>query len=127
MDPDQIYLKPILLKEKAKLEEMLLPYFKETNASHLKTSSGIDKILYPYLDLYWTEENRFALMILWRNESVGFALVNDFVRCHDFGAQWSIAEFYISPEYRRRGIGKIATHKIFNQWRGKWEIRQKKK
>ena len=36
----------------------------------------------------------------------------------------SIAEFYIIPTFRRRGIGKNVAFQIFKKYKEKWEIRQ---
>jgi predicted acetyltransferase len=52
----------------------------------------------------------------------GFVLVNR----HAFlpGNEWSIAEFFIIRKYRRQGIGKAVAFYIFDQFRGKWEVRE---
>ena len=117
-------MKAVLLTNKPILEKMLQVYFHEMNQynSDKPNENGIYE--YPYLHLYWEEANRFPYFIMNENEPIGFALVNDFVIDENFKAQYSIAEFYIKPAYRKRNIGKQIAYQIFNKYKGKWEIRQ---
>lgn len=107
-------------QEKQDLDSLLQEYLTElSHYSESKTDLN-GRMQYPFLDLYWVEENRFPLKILLNNNVVGFILIND----HCIGsANKSIAEFYIKPEFRRRGYGRKAVIKMFAQYTGNWEIK----
>ena len=57
---------------------------------------------YPYFDAYWEEVDRLPFLIEIDGEVAGICLV----RRRDGG--WSIAEFSVVPEQRRRGVGRGA-------------------
>lgn len=103
--------------EKGLLESLMRTYFEELYP-------GIPANSYAYLDLYWTEAGRHAFKILLGEKIIGFVLVNEWVIDQEFNAKKSIAEFYIQPVFRRRGIGKAVARAIFEQFPGKWEVRQ---
>ena len=79
---------------------------------------------FEYKDLprYWIEPDRHAFFI---HDDVlaGFALVK-------LGSQRSgdprvrdMAEFFIAPEHRRRGLGTEAAHRVWARFPGPWEVR----
>ncbi len=121
---DTIELSPIASEKKEDLKKMLLEYFKEIDDSKIVYTKAGEEIEYPFLDLYWKETKRIPLNILWNNEIIGFILINDWIVYKEFEADKSIAELYIKPDFRRKGIGKKVTYKLFNKYKGKWEIRQ---
>lgn len=112
------------LIEKEALKALMIAYFKEINPSSIIQQSTGEELDYPYLDTYWQDLNRAPYKILYNNTVVGFLLINDWVMHKAFKANHSIAEFYILPAFRRKGIGRKAAFKIFEQMGGKWEIRQ---
>jgi ribosomal protein S18 acetylase RimI-like enzyme len=61
---------------------------------------------YPYLDAYWVEPERLPFLIVDEEQVVGLC----FVRVRDGG--WSIAEFYVVPERRRRGTGRAVVEAV---------------
>jgi predicted acetyltransferase len=73
---------------------------------------------YPYLGLYWKDENRRPYIIQSGQEVAGFALV----RQEHQGAPWQIAEFYIAPKFRRVRVGLIAALSILSEQEGAWRI-----
>lgn len=120
----QIKLSNIEDKDRAGLNRMLLTYFKEIDDSKIVQINGREEIDYPFLELYWKEENRIAVNLLYQEKIIGFALINDWIVSKAFKANKSIAEFYIIPEWRRKGMGKKAAYELFDTYKGKWEIRQ---
>ena len=62
--------------EKEVLKKELILYFQEIDDSKINKDGKLD---YPYLDQYWTDENRIALKIVSTNKILGFVLINDFV------------------------------------------------
>jgi ribosomal protein S18 acetylase RimI-like enzyme len=64
---------------------------------------------YPYLDAYWTEDERLPFLIESDGRAVGVCLI----RIRDGG--WSIAEFAVTPTHRGAGIGRAAVEELVNQ------------
>jgi predicted acetyltransferase len=61
---------------------------------------------YPYLDDYWTEDERLPFLIELDGRPVGVCLV----RMRDGG--WSVAEFAVVASQRRSGIGRAAVEAL---------------
>lgn len=117
----KIILKEFLATEKETLKKNLLFYFQEIAPDKINKQGKLD---YPYLNQYWTDDKRLALKIASSDKLLGFVLINDYVINQKFKATKSIAEFYIKPTFRRRGIGKNVAFQIFNKYKEKWEVRQ---
>jgi predicted acetyltransferase len=79
--------------------------------------SGV--FVYRYFDAYWIEPERLPFWIKANEEVAGFALVR---RCDD--GVYDMSEFYIKPEYRRRGIGGDTARAIFTRFPGRWTVSQ---
>jgi predicted acetyltransferase len=74
---------------------------------------------------YWLEEGPEHRVLLLREhrQVVGFAMVG--LRPAAWmspGMDACISEFYVVPTARRRGIGEAAARRIFERWRGRWEV-----
>jgi predicted acetyltransferase len=54
---------------------------------------------YRYFDDYWTDAARVPFAVWLGAGLVGFCLLRD------AGDRWEIAEFYVAPDQRRRGVG----------------------
>ncbi|MEM6317631.1 MAG: GNAT family N-acetyltransferase [Bacteroidota bacterium] len=119
-----IDLIPIKKEEKHSLEAQLYAYFQEIDTTKIVAKNGKSTINYLYLDSYWSEDKRTPFFILANGSSVGFVLVNDWTVEKSFDADFSIAEFYIQPTFRRKGIGNAAAHQLFDTFKGRWEVRQ---
>ncbi len=61
---------------------------------------------YPYFDAYWSESERLPFVIEADGEAAGLCLV----RVRD--DEWSIAEFYVTADRRRRGVGRAAVESV---------------
>ncbi len=116
-------LTTIQLIDRKKLEALLIAYFKEIDTSKIKSESSIE-LDYPFLDLYWKDKNRQPFFIEYKDENIGFVLINDWIVNKEYNATYSIAEFYIKPSYRRNSIGNTIAQELFTRFKGKWEIRQ---
>jgi predicted acetyltransferase len=77
---------------------------------------------YNYLDNYWQQENHFPYFIKVNSRLAGFVLVNDYDEIN-IKTNYVVAEFCILYKYRRNGVGKYAAQYIFNQHRGKWQLK----
>ena len=76
------------------------------------------------LSSHWAKE--WSIFLFFKDKiPAGFCVVNhgsmiekDALHIHD------IAEFYITPFFRKNGIGKECAHKIFYKYPGVWQVRQ---
>ncbi len=113
--------------EKEALRILLTAYLSELRQYNTDSIPEHRPIDYPYFDQYWLEEERIPLLFKQAGENIGFALLNDFVLCPPFDATISMAEFYILPAFRKKGIGLALAQRIFKAYPGKWEIREMEK
>lgn len=106
------------IEEKPILKNLIYEYQQEL----LNTDDPGD---YKYLDTYWQKDNRYPYLIEINDKIVGFVLINRHVLITNKG--FNVAEFYIHPEFRRKGIGQSVALDIFLKFIGEWEVRVKKK
>ena len=67
---------------------------------------------YKYLDSYFAESDRFAYFIYADDTLAGFALLNKYHECKR-PIDWSVAECFVSYNFRRQGIASEAMAQIF--------------
>lgn len=79
---------------------------------------------YPYIDNYWNEEGRYPFFIRVDGKLAGLVLVRSCCEYNDLPDPHNIAEFFVMKKYRHKGVGKAAAGKIFDTFRGGWEIAQ---
>ena len=112
------------IEEKEILVELLLEYFKEIDNSKVRKTEKGEVIDYEYLDLYWLEPNLTPFTVVINEEIIGFVLLNNWTLNKEFNADKTIAEFYVKPHFRRSGVGTKVAYKLFEIYKGKWEVRQ---
>ena len=90
-------------------------------------SQYIDNILnddcsfdYKWFNNYFTDSDRDAYIIKYKNKIAGCVFVNENLKFHKTGK--CIAEFLILPSYRRLHLGKKVAYDIFNKYPGEWEV-----
>ena len=77
---------------------------------------------YAYFDLYWSEpETRWPFWLRADGANAGFALV----RKEGPSGRTQIAEFYVAPAYRRKGVGLAAARHVIARFPGQWQITQR--
>jgi predicted acetyltransferase len=69
------------------------------------------------LRTYLAYEDHWPLALRSNSEIVGFALVRK-----SQPDTFVIGEFFIKPEFRRLGIGKLAVQQILQMFTGNWEV-----
>jgi predicted acetyltransferase len=104
--------------EKSVIAGMMQPYLHELSAFTNQKPGGNGRYQYPFLELYWHEQGRHPLVIRNGRAVIGFALVRE------VKGGTTMAEFFIKPEQRRHGHGRVAAQKIFRMFPGKWAVRQ---
>ena len=112
---------PVTIEDKSVLGNLLELY--EYDSSEFSGSEANEHGLYgyKYLDHYWAETGRHAFLIRVSGRIAGFVLVRD---SSNTGDTHSVSEFFVMRKYRRRGIGKIVAHRIFDMFPGRWHVAQ---
>lgn len=120
----EIKLVPIKLETKGILENLMTVYLHDLSgfADDLKVNK-CGKFEYEGLELYFTKEELKPYLIYLKDDIVGFVLLNT-GKYVPQDIDFSIHEFFILKGFRRRGIGAIATKKLFDSYRGKYRIDQ---
>ncbi len=110
---------PVPIGEKPALARFVAAYVVEMSAIvGLPQRDGT----YPRFDLYWSEpDSRWPFWLTADGTRAGFALVR---RDEDVG--WTeMAEFFVAPEHRLRGIGIAAARGLIARHPGPWQITQR--
>ena len=90
--------------KKDEILKLLIKYSKELEQYQEYPSGEIASNR--YFNLYWTEKDRFPFVVYINEELIGFCLL----RVEE--NYYSIAEFYIKPNFRQLGHGKTLLHSI---------------
>ena len=78
---------------------------------------------YEWLPLYWTESNRFPYLIYVDGKLAGLVLVQKGSPISDDKEIFDIAEFFIMRKYKRKKIGTTAAIKVWEKFKGTWQVR----
>jgi len=106
------------VRDRDLVDQMSQDYLDELShfdSSIVRGSAG--RFEYPYLDLYWSEVGRTPLLVQVQESPVGFVLVRELA-----SNLREIAEFFVHPSHRRRGIGRKAAFAAFDSFPGRWEV-----
>jgi predicted acetyltransferase len=97
LDPAPLELKPALRR-------LLTDYLVEFAAMEgVPPELGPDgHAPYRYFEDYWTDPSRVPFAIWLGSELAGFCLLRD------TGERWQVAEFFVAPIHRRRGVAAAA-------------------
>jgi len=110
--------------QKSVLRQLIELYeydFSEFNGRDVNNCGLYD---YKYLDHYWTESGRDPFFVMVNNRYAGFVLVGNHCYLHEAAQARTIAEFFIMRKYRRNGVGKEVAGRIFDMFKGNWEVLQ---
>jgi predicted acetyltransferase len=111
----KISIEKINLEQKPLLAEMLkVMKHREDEADYV----------FPHLDDYWTDEDHIPYFITVNGEIAGFVLLDKYFWVLPRAKNnYGVAEIYVKPEFRRRGIARNVMFRIFEMYPGNWEIR----
>ena len=98
-----------------------LPQMRGLLDAYLQELDGRRAEDYPYFDAYWEESGRHPFSFESGPRTVGFAFVRGPASTGTEPNQ--MAEFYVRPDARRRGLGTQAAREIFRLFPGPWELR----
>ena len=118
-----ISITPVKEADKMFLNSLLEQYEHEPNDYEDSTENKQEPYVYKHLDRYFTRENWLAYFIMADDAIAGFALISpDSVE--GIPTDYALYEFFVLPEHRRHGVGRIAACTIFDMHRGKWMLQR---
>ncbi len=120
---------PAAYEEKSILRNLLQLYlydFSEIDGKGVNDSGIFDS---QYLELYWSEPERFPYLVRIDAQLAGFALLRKGTYFSEQEEQDLIgmvmAEFFVMRKFRRQGVGSRVARQLFDRFPGRWEISQK--
>jgi len=124
MDLNKINLEQVTLKKKTKLESLMNLYLHDLSefASDLKINED-GKFKYDGFELYFTSEDLKPFFITYHDEMVGFVLLNT-GKYVPSDIDYTIHEVFLLRGFRKKGIGTVAIKKLFELYKGKYNIVQ---
>lgn len=75
-----------------------------------------------WLERYWTEPGKEALLLRAAGKPVGFALVEASSPIPGGADRRYIAAFFVARAYRRRGLGEAMAKELFRRHPGGWQV-----
>jgi predicted acetyltransferase len=88
---------------------------------HDTESTGLFGV-YPDLEKYWHDGDRFPYLIKNDEKEIGFVFVRHIIAGER--NYFSVSEFFIMRKYRRKGIGRQVAEQVLELHKGHWEIFQ---
>jgi len=76
---------------------------------------------YPWLDAFWEDSDREALLVRADGAMAGFVLINRFSHA-GLTCDYAMAEFFVARHYRRERVGFRAAIAVIAARPGLWEI-----
>lgn len=76
-----------------------------------------------YLDAYFNEPDRRALLLRIHGRWAGFALLRRGASLAGDPDVMDVSEFFVMRKYRRRGLGTEMAHRVFARFPGRWQVR----
>jgi predicted acetyltransferase len=78
---------------------------------------------YPNLSLYWADPDRHPFLIRVDGQWAGFVLIVNMKAEYGDRPLWDMAEFFVARGFRRRGIGRVVAHEVWQRYPGRWQVR----
>ena len=106
------------------LSELLENYVSELSVLFAIEADVDGRFRYDQLPLYWTQpDRRFAFFIRSGNDRVGAALAIRESATNDAPEHLDVAEFFVLPIHRGRGVGRRAASLLWDRLPGEWVVR----
>ena len=118
----KVNLKEVKLEDREILANLLEKYDYEFSQYDDRDVNRLGLFGYPYLDLYWMEDNRFAYFIKVDEKLAGFIMICNYREDGDPETDFQVAEFFVMYKYRRSGIGKQAFFQVLEKHKGRWGL-----
>lgn len=113
-------------KDKSILQNLFQLYMHDITASLAMDVNQHGLFEYDYIDYYFIEKNRYAYLIYIDDKIGGFVLVDDDFMVLDKYKDvpcYNLSEMFILNAYKKKGYGEIVVNRIFEMYKGNWEIR----
>ena len=117
---DEVAVRQASVTDREELEILLDRYLAELSQYRENAAGATSAAEYPYFELYWSNADRFPFAIRVNETVVGFALIRRLKE--NSVVVFQVAEFFVFPGCRRRGIGSMAIASIWKQLPGSWEL-----
>jgi predicted acetyltransferase len=79
----------------------------------------------PALDAYWADARCHPFLVRVGEKLAGLALVQQRSRLSSDESVFDMDQFFVLRKYRRSGVGEKVAARLFDRFRGVWEVRQK--
>ena len=122
-DAPLVVVEPVAVDEAATLENLYQLYahdFSEHVPLDLDRSGRFAISIH---DRWWSGEGHYPFFVRANGKLAGFALVERGSRISSATDVMDMAEFFIVRGARRKNVGTRAAHRLFEIFRGRWELR----
>lgn len=75
---------------------------------------------FPYLDSFWTDDDKHPYLIRADGQIAGFILIHDIQEGEK--SYHDMSEFFVLKRYRKQGVGKQAAFWMFDHHPGEWHV-----
>lgn len=120
----KLSIEPILIEQKSVFIQMMELYNYDFSEFSHNDINEYGYFGYSHIDAYWNEEGRYPFFIRVDEKLAGLVLVRSCSEYNKLSDPHNIAEFFVMKKYRRKGVGKAASMKIFDMFPGGWEVSQ---
>ena len=122
----QIELVPAVPGDATALVNLLQYYVYDLTEVVDSALGGDGRFVVPSLDAYWSDAWRHPYLVRVDGKLAGFALVQQRSRITGDESTRDVAQFFVMRRYRRQGVGAIVATRVFDSFRGRWEVRELK-
>ena len=124
IDSDVVSLEVASPVDAEVLSDLLERYVRELSTLFAIKADVDGRFRYGKLPLYWTQpDRRFAFFIRSGQELVGVALATRESAINDALEHLDVAEFFVLPAHRGRGVGRQAASLLWDRLPGPWVVR----
>jgi len=124
IDANVVSLEAASQSDGEELSDLLARYVAELSPLFAIEADADGRFRYDKLPLYWTEpDRRFAFFIRSGQERVGFVLACRESATNDLPEHLDVAEFFVVPAHRGRGVGCRAAFLLWDRLPGHWVVR----
>lgn len=114
---------PAAPRDQPLLAQLLEEYAREFSHFHPVEFDQDGRFVYRDLPAYWQKPGRFPFLIRVENAVAGFALVRRTDSPSGRELVFDIAEFFVTPAFRRRGVATSAAHQTWKKFPALWQVR----
>ncbi|MDQ3693233.1 MAG: GNAT family N-acetyltransferase [Chloroflexota bacterium] len=125
--PGSWTLRQVRTEERAltqRLFEFYLYDFSELEHSDVDEEGWFVPSSRPWLERYWTEPGKHALLLRVDGKPAGFVLLDESSPIAGSGQRRFIGAFFVARAYRRRGFGGAMALAVFQRFPGAWQVLQ---